>query len=219
MKFKAFLATISRSALPAIAIGFGLIILAGYFFAVPVLANLRNFLLNLAVILSGFAVLAGIANLLLVHIKKVRLKKKGTAYSVILIVALAITFLLGFLAHYLPVSATLFGGVFRYVQLPVEASLMALLAVTLTYASIRLLRRRLNLLSIIFLITVLLVLIGTASLPFLGEVPGLSGIVRPIITQVFAAAGARGILIGVALGTLATGLRILFGTDRPYGGK
>ena len=96
---------------------------------------------------------------------------------------------------------------------------MALLAVTLTYASIRLLRRRLNLLSIIFLITVLLVLIGTASLPFLGEVPGLSGIVRPIITQVFAAAGARGILIGVALGTLATGLRILFGTDRPYGGK
>jgi len=35
---------------------------------------------------------------------------------------------------------------------------------------------------------------------------------------VFAAGGARGILLGVALGTLTTGLRILFGADRPYGG-
>ncbi len=96
---------------------------------------------------------------------------------------------------------------------------MALLAVTLTYAAIRLLRRRLNLLSVIFLITALLTLFGTVSLPFLGEVPGLSGLVRPIVSQVFAAAGARGILIGVALGTLATGLRVLFGADRPYGGK
>jgi hypothetical protein len=31
-------------------------------------------------------------------------------------------------------------------------------------------------------------------------------------------AGARGILLGVALGTVATGLRILIGADRPYGG-
>jgi hypothetical protein len=36
---------------------------------------------------------------------------------------------------------------------------------------------------------------------------------------VVAAAGARGILLGVALGTLTTGLRILFGTDLPYKGK
>jgi hypothetical protein len=29
-------------------------------------------------------------------------------------------------------------------------------------------------------------------------------------------AGARGILLGVALGTVATGLRVLLGIDRPY---
>ncbi len=96
---------------------------------------------------------------------------------------------------------------------------MALLVVTLTYASIRLLRRRLNLLSVIFLITAFLILVGTAPWPFLGDVPILSDTVRPIIAQVPAAAGARGILLGVALGTLTTGLRILFGSDRPYGGK
>jgi hypothetical protein len=43
--------------------------------------------------------------------------------------------------------------------------------------------------------------------------------VRPWITQVLALGGARGILIGVALGTLTTGLRVLFGADRPYGGN
>jgi hypothetical protein len=31
-------------------------------------------------------------------------------------------------------------------------------------------------------------------------------------------AGARGILLGVALGSLTTGLRILIGADRPYSG-
>jgi DNA-binding beta-propeller fold protein YncE len=39
------------------------------------------------------------------------------------------------------------------------------------------------------------------------------------IAQVLAGAGARGILLGMALGILTTGLRILFGADRPYGGN
>ena len=96
---------------------------------------------------------------------------------------------------------------------------MALLAVTLIYASIRLLRRRLNLFSVVFLVTALFILIGSAPLPLLGNVPILSDLIRPLITQVFATAGVRGILLGVALGTLTTGLRILLGADRPYGGK
>ena len=82
-----------------------------------------------------------------------------------------------------------------------------------------LLRRRLNLLSVLFLVTAVLIFFGTISLPFVGEIPGLSSLVRPVIDEVFATAGARGILLGVALGTLVMGLRILFGIDRPYGGK
>jgi hypothetical protein len=30
-------------------------------------------------------------------------------------------------------------------------------------------------------------------------------------------AGGRGILIGISLGALLTGLHVLFGTERPYG--
>ena len=211
--------------LPTVAaISFGILVLAGYLFGVKadgslsLLGGLQLLILNLAVILAAFAVLIGISNLLIVHSNKIRQKQKGAAYSAILIVSLLITFLLGLLAHFFPVANTLFSDAFQFVQLPIETSLMALLVVTLTYASIRLLRRRLNLLSIIFLITAFLILIGTAPWPFLGDVPFVSDVLRPVIAQIPAAAGARGILLGVGLGTLTTGLRILFGSDRPYGG-
>jgi hypothetical protein len=218
VKFKGITSTV-------IAISFGVLVLAGYIFgynadgSLSLLGQFQLIILNIAVILAGFAVLVGIFNLLLVHTKKISQKQKGAGYSIVLIVTLVITFLLGLLAHFVPIAASLFNGAFRYIQLPIETSLMALLVVTLTYASIRLLRRRLNVLSVIFLVTAWLILVGTAPWPFLGDVPFFSDIVRPIIAQIPAAAGARGILIGVALGTLTTGLRILFGSDRPYGGK
>ena len=169
--------------------------------------------LNWAIILAGFAILIGIVNLFIVHFGKIRGKKKGSVYSLILLLALVITFIFGL------VKPAQVGIVFTTFQLPVEASLMALLAVTLTYASIRLLRNRFNLLSVIFLITALLILLGTAPLPFLGNIPVISDLVRAFISHVIATSGARGILLGVALGTLTTGLRILFGADRPYEGN
>jgi hypothetical protein len=108
---------------------------------------------------------------------------------------------------------------FNAIQVPVEASLTAVLAVTLLYASVRLLRWRTDLVAVIFIVTAVIILLGTAPLPFIGTVPVLGDLIRPFVAQVLAAGGARGILIGVALGTLTTGLRILFGADRPYGSK
>jgi len=203
----------------AIAIASGLLVLAGYFFAhlsnggTSLLAGIQMIMLDWAIILAGFAMLIGIINLFIVHLGKIRGRKKGAAYSLLLLLALVTTFIFGLVR---PAQVEI---VFTTIQLPVEASLMALLAVTLTYASIRLLRGRFNLLSVIFLITALLILLGTAPLPFLGNLPGISDWVRPFISHVLATAGARGILLGVALGTLTTGLRVLLGADRPYEGN
>jgi hypothetical protein len=71
--------------------------------------------------------------------------------------------------------------------------------------------------SIFFLITAAIILFGSATLPF-GDIPLLGDFAR-WVTQVLALGGMRGILIGVALGALLTGLRVLFGADRPYGGN
>jgi len=197
----------------AVAIATGLIVLVGYFVEIPILVNLRITILNWVILLAAVALFVGLFNLLAVHAGKIRNKQKGGIYSLVLIFSLLTTLILGL---WLRPDHALMALIFNAIQLPVETSLMAMLVVTLTYASIRLLRRRNNLISIIFLVTALLILLGTAPLPFVGYVPILSDLIRPFIAQVLAAAGARGILIGVALGSLTTGLRVLFGADRPY---
>jgi hypothetical protein len=106
--------------------------------------------------------------------------------------------------------------IFNNIQLPVETSLMAILAVILIYAGVRLSGRRLNLFTIVFLVTAVVILLVSG--PLFGiDLPGLVEL-RAWIARVPAAAGARGILLGVALGIVATGLRLLSGSDRPYRG-
>jgi hypothetical protein len=102
------------------------------------------------------------------------------------------------------------------VIVPVEASLMAILAVTLVYASIRLLRRRADVMTVIFLLVAVAFLVAVMPTP-IGPIPGDWLILQ--FAGMFSQGGARGLLIGIALGTLLTSLRVLFGIDRPYGGN
>jgi len=199
----------------AIAIAAGLIVLLGYFIPVEMLLNFRVLLLQWAVILAAVAVIVGVFNLLGVHWQKIQKRKKGGVNSILLLVSLFATFVLGLVPPG-PGNVTMQFAL-NAIIVPAEATLMALLAITLLYASSRLLRRRIDLMSIIFLSTAIVILLGSAARPF-GNIPVLSGFM-PWLTNVFAVAGARGILIGVALGAITTGLRALFGIDRPYGGN
>jgi len=197
-----------------VAIAFGLLVLLGYFVPVSMLLEIRLALVQWAVVIAAFAVLVGVFNLLGVHWHKIRTRQKGLAYSILLIFSLFATAVLGIAGgtNGLVLNFTLDAIIF-----PAEAALMALLAVTLIYASARLLRRRADAMSFIFLSIAVVILLISAPLPF-GKIPGAE-VVDWFITQFFAVAGARGILIGVALGALTTGLRVLFGIDRSYGGN
>jgi len=197
----------------AIAIAAGLIVLVSYF--VPALAMVQYALLNWAIILAGMAALVGVFNLISVHGDKVRRREKGNIYSAVLLVCLFASFIFGLaLGPDHPDIRLLVNTVI----VPVETALMALLSVTLLYASIRLLRRHTDVMNVVFLLTAVLMMVASATLPF-GEITPLNDFIRPWIQQVLALGGARGILIGVALGTLTTGLRVLFGADRPYGDR
>ena len=195
-----------------IAIGVGVFILSGYF--MPLFPELRTSLLTTAMLLAGFALLMGVFNLSMVHLDKIRQGSKTALYSFLLLISMFITFV-----------ATIVQGpdgllpiwLFSNIQIPIETSLMAVLTVSLAFATVRLLTRRLNLFSIIFVFSAMLILLGSG--PIFGfQIPFIGDAVRPYLSQVLAGGGARGILLGVGLGTVATGLRILMGADRPFGG-
>ncbi|GER78484.1 MAG: hypothetical protein JETCAE02_23700 [Anaerolineaceae bacterium] len=205
-----------RPVAAAIAISVGIIILLGYFLPIPLLVPVRIELLHWAVILAGVAVLVGVGNLFSVHFQKLRRREKGSVYSLTLLVAMLATLLVGVLTG---PDHPWMQAVVTAIIIPAEASLMALLAVTLLYASIRLLRRRADTMTIVFLGSAILMLAASISLPLLGEIPILGDWVRPWLIYTPVAGGARGLLLGVALGALVTGLRALFALDRPYGGK
>ncbi|RPJ26972.1 MAG: hypothetical protein EHM33_09690 [Chloroflexi bacterium] len=197
----------------ALAIAAGIIVLLGYFYP-DQLEAFRLLLVDWAIIIAGMAVLVGIFNLAAVQMEKFRARQKGGMYGILLVLSLLGTFAYGLF----------FGPEDRYLRLtvdaiivPVEASLMAILAVTLIYASIRLLRRRVDVMSVLFLSVAVIFLIAIMPTPF-GGITALQDFILEI-AGMFSRGGARGLLIGIALGTLLTGLRVLFGVDRPYGGN
>jgi len=196
-----------------IAIIAGIFVLLGYFFP-SIFGGIQSTLVGWAIILAAFALVLGIINLALVHWKKINSKAPGSIYSLVLLVSLILTIILASISG---PTGTLTLWLFNTFQVPVEVSLLAVLSIILVYAGARLLARRPHWSTILFLVTVLLVLLGSVPLLFIGEVAPLNA-VRSWLTQVPAVAGARGLLLGVALGTVATGLRILIGVDRPYGG-
>lgn len=196
----------------ALAIAAGLTVLLGYFYPNQLQA-LRLVLVDWAIIIAGVAVLVGIFNLAAVQMERIRTRQKNSTYGALLVMALILTFgfglILGPESPYMRLTVDA-------IIVPVEASLMAILTVTVIYASIRLLRRRVDVLSVVFLVVAVLFLILVMPTPF-GSIPGDRALLD--FLGMFSRGGARGLLIGIALGTLLTGLRVIFGVDRPYGGN
>ena len=195
------------------AIASGLIVLLGYFYPIQPLLDLRLLLTSWAMIIAAMAVLLGIYNLVAVHMEKIRARQKGAAYGSVLVISLLITFVFGlaFGPNHILMRAAM-----DAIIVPVEASLMAILAVTLIYASIRLIRSRVDVMSVLFLVSAILFLIAIMPTP-VGAIPGDQVLLQ--FMGMFSRGGARGLLLGIALGTLLTGLRVIFGVDRPYGGN
>lgn len=197
-----------------VAIVSGVIVLLGYFFPSPALQAIRTPMLNWAVTLAGMAGLVAIVHLVFgVHWS--RLKEAGSKrfYSIVVILAFLITLVVGI---YFGPSDPNFEKVVTAVQAPIETSLMALLAITLSYSSLKILQRQRNWMGFVFFLSVILfMVINSGVLAFSANIPVLQDLLSGF--NLVPTAGARGILLGIALGSLTAGVRVLIGSDRPYG--
>ena len=168
------------------------------------------FLVSWAAIITAFALFLGFANVVSVHWSRIRTQKPGTIYSVVLLLSLFGTLLMGLGGGPLSVNSQF---IFDFILQPLEATFFALLALFMASAAFRAFRVR-NLESFFFVLFALIVLLGQVpvSIYLWPEFP----VIKDWILSVPTLAGARGILLGVALGVIATGLRVLTGADRPY---
>jgi hypothetical protein len=167
------------------------------------------FLVSWAAIVTAFALFLGFANVVSVHWSRLRSEKPGAIYSVVLLLSLFGTLGLGLGG---PLSANS-QFIFDYILQPLEATFFALLALFMATAAYRAFRVR-SLESFFFVLFAVIVLLGQVpvSIYLWPEFP----VIKDWVLNVPTLAGVRGILLGVALGVIATGLRVLMGADRPY---
>ncbi len=210
----------------AVAILFGAATLVAYFLPIGPLAIVKSILIDWAALMAAIALVLGVLNLVLVHIEKFASFRPGWVYSIPLLLGFIFVAGMGLFTSLLPApqagaqfnapetmrSMTRF--IFLYVQTPIETALTAVLAVVMVVAGARLIRKRRNVPAVIFILVSLVLLIGLAPLDLWRDTVGG---VREWIMQYPALAGARGILLGLALGAITTGLRVIIGVDRPYG--
>ncbi len=161
-------------------------------------------LLRLVVIVLALSIVIGIANLLYVHAGRLA---RGRWLSAVLLASFGFT-IYWYLTR--PGDTSLLEAV----QLPIESSLAALLALSLVGGAARVISKRADIWGVLFVLVVLIVLL--ASLP-LAELDPLREW-RDWLMRVPVSAGARALLLGLALGAAVAGLRIVLGQDRAYRG-
>ncbi|HRQ40211.1 MAG TPA: hypothetical protein PLD25_20060 [Chloroflexota bacterium] len=198
----------------AIALFFGWLTLLGLVFNLPPVVT--NLTLGWAGLLVAFALVLGVLNLFVVHFN--RFFKKRNLYSLVLILSMVAVFAIAILDR-MGITEDGMTHYFDWVQAPLEAALASLLAFFLLFAGFQLMKRQRTVWSTLFLVTAVLVLAADVLLvtswapPLLSE---WSVRIQDVIQNVIVMAGVRGLLIGVALGSILLSVRMLIGLERPY---
>jgi hypothetical protein len=200
----------------------GLIVLIDFARAVPNLDPLAQIIVEWAALLAVMALLVGLLSVTAGHLMRVLHRQPDWGYSLVLLAAMLVVIVSGTIVGLVPGGYTLFPSslveqpirdLFRAFYQPLASSFLALLAFFSLSAALRALRRR-TADALVIVIAALLVLV-LAGLPQLAALPVLGDSVRWISDYV-ALAGARGLLIGTALGAVVAGIRVLLGFDQPY---
>jgi hypothetical protein len=192
-----------------VAVTSGLIVLVDFFITDPVLDDIGQRLVRWTMIVAAFALVLGLLNLLSSHLSKIRKRERGWFYSLILVLMTVIVVVTGAPGP----QAYAFTWLFRNVQFPLQATFFALLAFFIATAAFRAFRAR-SFETLLMVAAGLLVLWGQVPVSrLLGD---WGPAIKDWILAVPTTAGARGILLGAALGIIATGVRVLLGFDRQY---
>lgn len=197
----------------------GLIVLLDSAGAGGAVASVAFMLVNWAAVLVGLALFVGLISVAVSHFSRVLTRKADWGYSVVLLLSMIIVIVVGIigipgLTVLLPpnLAEEPIRRFFHAVYEPLTSSLLALLAFFSLSTIIRAMRQRRP---------EVLVIVGVAMVVLIVQVPLVAA--QPLVadilrwfSQYVALAGARGLLIGISIGTLVASMRVLLGFDQPY---
>ena len=182
--------------------------LLGDFAGAPAFARLMTLpaaiMVRLVAITSAVAIVIGISNLLYVHMGRVL---RGAFFSIVMIASFALT-----IWWYWSKQGDT--SLLAAVQVPIESALAALLFLSMVQGGARVMGKRADIWGLLFVTVMVVVLLGSLPIASLAPVRVWSD----WLMEIPVSAGARAILLGIALGTVVTGVRVLLGQDRSYRG-
>jgi len=175
-------------------------------------------------VVAAFAFILGLASFINHHSLRIRHKKEGWIYSVIAFAALAVMATVGLIGRarnmsWLPITVGgeqvslftyLFYNFYNHMMVPLGATMFSVLAFYIASAAYRSFRAK-SFVSTLLLAAAFVVML---SIIFYNVIP--LGNFGEWLLSVPNMAAKRGILLGVALGMIATSLKIILGIERGY---
>lgn len=216
-----------RTKMPVLISAFvGIFMILKYFTTSPRVKAVADELEQWGVVTLSFAIILGVLNLIKINLKAVVERKKDWGYKLLLLVSMFTMMVAGGIKWYLDetrgkqareagtvVAGTLFDFLFDHVYFPLSATIFALLAFYVASAAFRAFRAK-NVHATLLLIAAVVVMIGRV--PVGGALwSGFPWLQEWLMTWPNTA-GQRAIQIGAAIGMIATGLRVIFGIEKPY---
>lgn len=167
-------------------------------------------------IVFATAIILGVANILRINLRLALRRQEDWPYKLVLVASMLIMIIVGVVDLIVRGDVSAGSGfqyIFEYVFTPLSATVFALLAFYIASAAFRAFRAR-NIRAGILLFSGALVMIGRV--PLGAALSDLFPKLADWMMTVPNTAGQRGMIIGAAMGVIATGLRVIFGIERPY---
>lgn len=198
----------------------GLLITWAFFSPAPASQAVNVELTAWALIFFAVAFLLGLGNLIRISLKQISARHPDWPYKALLLVVL-----LGYLGIGVAEIHGWIGSeygdkayqdwIYERIFKPLQSTMFALLAFYIASAAFRAFRAR-SMEATLLLTAGALVMLGQVPLPFWPEAGSFFARVQGFLMGYVNAAGQSAIIMGAALGTLATGLRIVLGLERSY---
>ncbi len=197
----------------AITFFFGIFMILQYFVPHPSVRLLASRFQQWAIIVLSFAYVLGVSNLIRVNGGKIIRKERDWIYKLVLVLALLGTISVG-LIQGLARGTFFIDRIYMKMYMPMMATMYASLAFFIASAAFRAFRIR-TWQTCLLAVTALIVMVGRIPLVY-GYIWARYPDLVEWIMNVPNVVAFRAILIGAALGAIATGLRVVFGIEKSY---